>query len=64
MPLSAHMVYINLNTAFYTQRYQNNLHKVLYGKHTHKHTHTYAQTTMHSDIYDTDLRAHTHTHTD
>ena len=33
--LSAHMVHINLNTIFYThvkQSYQNNLHKVLYGK--------------------------------
>ena len=35
--LSTHMIYINLNMIFYThiyraQSYQNNLHKVLYGK--------------------------------
>ena len=43
--LSAHMIHINLNMIFYThaehvQSYQNNLHKVLYGK-TNKHTHTH-----------------------
>ena len=44
--LSAHMIHINLNMIFYTykaQSYQNNLHKILYGKtntHTHTHTHT------------------------
>ena len=37
--LSAHTIYINLNTIFYTQSYQNNLHKVLYGN-THTHIHT------------------------
>ena len=35
--LSAHMIHINLNTIFYTHvehKHQNNLHKVLHGKHT------------------------------
>ena len=38
--LSTHMMHTNLNTIFYTrveQSYQNNIHKVLYGK---KQTHT------------------------
>ena len=41
--LSAHMIHINLNDILYTCRaesYQNNLHKILYGK-TNKHTHLF-----------------------
>ena len=49
--LSAHMIHINLNMIFYTykaQSYQNNLHKVLYGK-TNKHTHyTHTHTCTHT----------------
>ena len=62
--LSSHMIHINLNMTCRAQSYQNNLHKVLYGKtnkhthytHTHTHTHTrelvpFLSTLPHTDIH-------------
>ena len=48
--LSTHMVHINLNTIFYIhveQSYQNNLHKVLYGKNTHTQNHSEFEAVRH-----------------
>ena len=57
----SYMVHINLNMIYTAQSYQNNLHKVLYGKisaHTHAYTHT--QTALNSNTYDTYLYAQMH----
>ena len=60
--LSTHMVHINLNTIFYIhveQSYQNNLHKVLYGKNTHTQNHSEFEAVRHWSVC---ASTHTHTH--
>jgi len=66
--LSAHITPVNLNTILYTH-VEHSPTKTIYTKymetcthahmhvrtHTQTHTHTHAQTTMNSDMYDTDL---------
>ena len=54
--LSAHIIYINLNTIFYTYVEDSPTKTIYIWKNTHTHTHTHARTHART-------RARTHAHT-